>query len=84
MNATIRPDSECGTVCTGDPLYLCGGGNRLTYYNWAGPDLYTWNYASGNNAGAYQFLVGGVVVPLITIQGLNGKVRLVADLSLFV
>lgn len=46
----------------------------MSLYNWTGPNLAKWNYASGNAAGAYQFLIGGVVVPLITHAARNGKV----------
>lgn len=34
----------------------------------------SWTYATGNAAGAYQFLLGGVVIPLIVTPARNGKV----------
>jgi len=43
-------------------------------YKWGGASLTAWNYASGNAAGEYRFLIGGVVVPLVTQAGRNGKV----------
>ena len=64
-------------ACTGNASYFCGGGNRISYYTWTGTPLYTWTYASGIAAGAYQFLIGGVVVPLLTTPGVNGKVTFV-------
>lgn len=67
-------DSQCGMGCSGDPIHLCGGGRRLTYYTWQGTTLASWNYATGNGAGAYQFLIGGVVIPLVTQAARNGKV----------
>lgn len=70
---TVRPDGECNTVCPGDSRYLCGAGNRLSYYKWTGTPINVWNYPTGNGAGAYQFLIGGVVIPLITTTGINGK-----------
>ena len=39
--------------------------------------LYKWKYASGNDAGSYQLFVPGVVVPLITTVGVNGKITFV-------
>jgi hypothetical protein len=73
--ATFQPDQYCNTPCSGDPTALCGGSNAINYYTWTG--LNTWNQATGNAAGQYQFLIGGLVVPLITAQGLNGKVTFV-------
>ncbi|KAL8874385.1 MAG: hypothetical protein Q9174_000284 [Haloplaca sp. 1 TL-2023] len=76
--ATPRPESECKSVCPGDPRYYCGGGSRLTWYSWSLSDpLYKWNYASGNDAGNYKFFVPGVVVPLMTNVGVNGKITFV-------
>ena len=62
-------------VCSGDASYYCGAGNRISYYAWDGPGLPQWNYASGNDAGAYKFLIGGVTVPLLTSANVNGKVQ---------
>lgn len=39
--------------------------------------MYKWTYASGNDAGNYKFFVPGVVVPLITTVGVNGKITFV-------
>ena len=75
--ATMRPESECNTPCPGDPKYICGGGNRLSYYTWEGAPLYTWNRPTGNAAGKYEFLIGGVVVPLMTQHGVNGKITFI-------
>jgi hypothetical protein len=72
--ATVAPESECNYPCTGNVTTLCGGASRLSLYTWGGPALTQWSYASGNAAGAYQLLIGGVVVPLITQHARNGKV----------
>ncbi|QIW95400.1 hypothetical protein AMS68_000918 [Peltaster fructicola] len=76
--ATLRPDSECNMLCSADQGknggHYCGGGSRLALYNWTGPLLTNWNYASGLDAGAYQFLIGGVNIPLVTAPARNGKV----------
>ncbi|KAL9614738.1 MAG: hypothetical protein Q9167_000807 [Letrouitia subvulpina] len=70
-----KPESDCKTTCPGDPRYVCGGGSRISYYAWSLDDpLYKWTYATGNAAGSYKFFVPGVVVPLITTVGVNGKV----------
>lgn len=74
----FKPESDCKTTCPGDPRYYCGGGSRLSYYAWSLTDpLYKWNYASGNDAGNYKLFVPGVVVPLITTVGVNGKITFV-------
>ena len=63
-------------VCPGNASYLCGAGNRVSYYTWAGK-LNTWHYGSGTGAGQYQFLIGGIVIPLVSTVGINGKVQFV-------
>ena len=73
-NATLQPESDCKTVCPGNGNYTCGGGSRLSYYTWTGTPLNQFTVASGNAAGQYKFLIGGVVVPLITTAGVNGKI----------
>ncbi|KAI4257110.1 MAG: hypothetical protein L6R42_005853, partial [Xanthoria sp. 1 TBL-2021] len=78
VGGTVRPENECKTVCPGDPRFYCGGGGRLTWYAWSLDDpLYKWTYASGNAAGRYRFYVPGVVVPLLTTLGVNGKIQFV-------
>jgi hypothetical protein len=72
--ATTEPETDCNTVCSGNPSYICGGGNRLSYYEWVGTPLQTWDFPTGSAAGAYEFLIGGVCVPLITSPAVNGKV----------
>ena len=72
--ATSEPLTDCNTVCSGDPRYFCGAGNRLSYYSWTGTPLYTWGTPTGNAAGLYELLIGGVVVPLIASPARNGKV----------
>jgi len=53
---------------------MCGSGGRISYYAWTGTDLYQWSRPTGNDAGEYQFLIGGVVIPLVTQQTIKGKV----------
>ena len=60
--------------CSGNATSLCGAGNRISYYNWTGTPVTQWNYASGNVAGSYQFLIGGPIIPLIATLGINNKV----------
>lgn len=36
--------------------------------------LYEWKFPTGLAAGQYQFYVPGVVVPLMTALGVNGKI----------
>ncbi|KUJ12265.1 uncharacterized protein LY89DRAFT_738058 [Mollisia scopiformis] len=72
--STQQPETDCQVPCSGNSAYYCGGGSRLSYYTWTGTPLYVWNSPTGNAMGSYEFLVGGVVVPLITTVGINDKV----------
>jgi hypothetical protein len=72
--AVVAPESECNFACSGNSTTLCGGAARLSLYTWKGTALASWSYASGNAAGAYQLLIGGVVIPLVTQAARNGKV----------
>lgn len=70
-------DSQCDVLCTGAQQYTCGAGNLLSYYIYNGTATTSWSIPTGNNAGTYSLLIGGVVVPLITSQTVNGKVTFV-------
>jgi hypothetical protein len=72
--STKVAETECNVKCSGNSNYLCGGGSRLSYYKWTGTPIYIWHTPQGNAAGSYQFLIGGVVVPLLTTTGINNKV----------
>ncbi|KAJ7785161.1 galactose oxidase [Mycena maculata] len=61
---SLQPASDCDLPCSGDPLHLCGGGDRITYYVWTGPS-YVWHTPE---------VTGHVVVPLIATLGVNNKV----------
>ncbi|KAH9927682.1 copper radical oxidase [Fomitopsis serialis] len=66
--------SDCSIPCSGDPIHLCGGAERLQLYYWNG-GIDVWN--TPENIGYYEFLIGGVVVPLVATVGINGKVSFV-------
>lgn len=74
--AKVVDDGECNVPCSGNGSVICGGGTRLTTYFWAGDPLYSWGFpeAGSPEAGSYDFLVGGVCVPLMTSQAITGKV----------
>ncbi|KAF2007335.1 copper radical oxidase [Amniculicola lignicola CBS 123094] len=74
LGLTYVSENECQFACSGNVTTICGGARRLSYYTWQGPPLTSWNYASDDAAGLYQFLIGGVVVPLVTQMAVNGKV----------
>ncbi|OCL02176.1 copper radical oxidase [Glonium stellatum] len=74
IGATLQPESDCNMPCSGNSSEICGAGDRLTYYTWGGSPLYVWEFPTGNDAGLYEFLIGGVVVPLLTTASTNGKV----------
>ncbi|TDL23452.1 hypothetical protein BD410DRAFT_838937 [Rickenella mellea] len=71
-NAT---EADCSFSCSGDPIHICGGAQRMSLYEWQGTPLYTWNQPA--NTGHYEFLIGGLVVPLIATLGVNNKVTFV-------
>ena len=70
----MAPDTDCNMACSGDSTTICGGPSRISYYAWTGDPLYSWGRPAGADAGEYQFLIGGVVIPLITSQTITGKV----------
>ncbi|KAK7924877.1 WSC domain-containing protein [Apiospora marii] len=68
-------ESSCNIPCAGNASAICGGGSRLSTYQWSGPTpLYVFHNPTGNDAGLYSNLVGGVVTPLLTMQSITGKV----------
>jgi len=75
--STQMPESDCGTVCTGNATYYCGGGNRLSLYKWTGTPFYQHSYPTGNNAGSYTYFIPGLITPLIATAGINGKITFV-------
>ncbi|KAJ7880660.1 glyoxal oxidase N-terminus-domain-containing protein [Mycena leptocephala] len=69
---SLQPEGDCNLPCSGDPIHLCGGGNRIQYYVWTGP-AHVWH--TPEVTGRYEFLgVLSVVVPLIATVGINNKV----------
>lgn len=66
-------ENQCGFPCAGDPSKICGGAQRFSYYT--GPQTTKWETPA--NTGRYEFLIGGLVVPLITTLGINNKVTFV-------
>lgn len=75
--ADFMPEADCANPCPGNPQYMCGAGNRLSYYEWEGTPLNTYGYPSGNAAGEFVLLGNAPVIALITTQGTNGKVTFV-------
>ncbi|PHH91458.1 hypothetical protein CDD83_359 [Cordyceps sp. RAO-2017] len=74
--AKVVSDKECNIPCAGNGSAICGGGSRLTTYFWKGDPFYSWTFpeAGSPEAGSYDFLIGGVCVPLMTSQAITGKV----------
>lgn len=50
-DGVFAPDSECTLACPGDPIHICGDGNRLTTYYWNGT-LNNWK--TPTNIGRYE------------------------------
>ena len=72
--ATFAAESDCNMACSGNASTICGGPSRMSYYNWTGTPLNSWDFKTGNAAGSYEFLIGGVTIPLVTSPVVNGKV----------
>ncbi|KAJ7482564.1 hypothetical protein FB451DRAFT_1084926 [Mycena latifolia] len=69
---SLTPESDCNLPCSGDPIHLCGGGDRIQYYVWTGP-AHVWH--TPKITGRYERLnPSSVVVPLIATVGVNNKV----------
>ncbi|KAI0294118.1 galactose oxidase [Multifurca ochricompacta] len=68
---TTAAETDCSMACSGDPLHLCGGAQRLQLYLWNG-NLHNWNTPA--NPGHYEYLIPGLVPPLLATVGINGKV----------
>ncbi|KAH7925711.1 copper radical oxidase-like protein [Leucogyrophana mollusca] len=68
---TFAPETDCNMACSGDPIHLCGAGDRLSLYYWSGT-MNEWH--TPENTGYYEFLIGGLIVPLIATVGINNKV----------
>ncbi|KAF8500811.1 copper radical oxidase [Russula emetica] len=68
---TTAAETDCNTTCSGDSSHLCGGAQRLQLYLWNGT-LNNWQTPS--NIGQYEYLVPGLVPPLLATVGINGKV----------
>lgn len=69
-------DKQCDVPCAGDGSAFCGGGSKFSTYFWTGKPFYSWDIPAAGTpeAGSYDFLIGGVVVPLMTTQSITGKV----------
>ncbi|KAK7691709.1 hypothetical protein QCA50_005109 [Cerrena zonata] len=74
----LAPEIDCSIPCSGDPAHLCGGPDLLSYYAFNG-SLDVWHTPS--NTGRYEFLIGGLVVPLVATVGINGKVNFLEKLG---
>ncbi|KAK7018349.1 WSC domain-containing protein [Favolaschia claudopus] len=48
----FAPEADCNLPCPGDPIHLCGAGNRIQYYKWTGAPPYVWN--TPTNIGRYE------------------------------
>lgn len=75
--AATLPEAQCNVACAGNPGYLCGGGSKLSWYEWTGLPLYEWSYPKGVAAGSYENFIGGVCIPLLTTTGVNGKITFI-------
>ncbi|KAF7193724.1 WSC domain-containing protein [Pseudocercospora fuligena] len=75
-------NSSCNMRCANDTAgsnggEICGGQNAISLYTWTDNPPNQWTFATGNAAGAYEFLIGGVTIPLVTAPARNGKVTFV-------
>ncbi|KAH9991267.1 hypothetical protein BJV77DRAFT_547602 [Russula vinacea] len=68
---TTVAETNCTTACSGDASHLCGGAQTLQLYLWNGI-LNNWH--TPTNTGRYEYLIPGLVPPLLATVGKNGKV----------
>ncbi|WYZ34618.1 hypothetical protein EsH8_I_000894 [Colletotrichum jinshuiense] len=76
QGAKFVPETECNIVCPGNQSSICGGGARMSTYFWTGSKpLYSWTFGTDDKtAGSYELLIGGVCIPLMTMESITGKV----------
>ena len=43
QGGTSAPETDCTIPCSGDPIHLCGGAERLQLYEWVGTPLNVWH-----------------------------------------
>ncbi|KAF7327564.1 Copper radical oxidase [Mycena kentingensis (nom. inval.)] len=67
----LTAESDCNSVCSGDPAFLCGGPFRVQYYTWKGQGP-VWDSPAA--MGRYEFFVPGLIAPLIATLNINNKV----------
>ncbi|GKT42002.1 WSC domain-containing protein [Colletotrichum spaethianum] len=69
-------ETQCNIVCPGNQSSICGGGARISTYFWTGTKpLYSWDFGTdATTAGSYELLIGGVCIPLMTMESITGKV----------
>lgn len=74
--STYVAETECTNPCAGNGTAICGGPARMSMYYWEGDPFYEWEFAKAGTpqAGSYDFLIGGVVIPLMTSETILGKV----------
>lgn len=74
--STFVAESTCNIPCAGNDTAICGGPARLSTYFWEGDPFYSWDIPAAGSpaAGAYNHLIGGVVIPLMTSETILGKV----------
>jgi hypothetical protein len=70
-------ETDCVSTCTGNVSEICGGPNRISYYEWTGTPPYVWHTPTGAEAGLYQYILDSPIVALISTPGVNGKVAFV-------
>lgn len=67
-------ESECATPCPGDPIYLCGDGNRLNTYFWNGTMN---NWQTPENTGFYE--VSSIFMTYLLLAHANFSSSLVSS-----
>lgn len=74
VGAEPTPEADCSFICSGDPFHTCGGAQRLQMYYWKGENNRFDVWHTPEVTGWYGYITPGVVIPLISTVGINGKI----------
>ncbi|KAI9343747.1 glyoxal oxidase N-terminus-domain-containing protein [Zopfochytrium polystomum] len=76
--STIQASTDCAIPCEGNPGQICGGVARINVYQ----SIYQiTNFSRPTNTGRYEYLMGGVSVPLLSALTIKNKIVLLDKIA---